>query len=260
VEVSANDTRTQIRAASQSLNQALTRKTGDAKETMDKDDFLKLLMAQATHQDPLNPMDSQGMMNQLTAMGSLEQMINMNKQLGQINQTQGDIAQASAYSFLDKDVTVKGGRVGVSQGQTPGLSFEIPREAESVKVQILDRTGAVVRALDLGQQAGGRHTVNWDAKDNDGDAVPDGNYEYQVAAKTSENEPLPVALYMRGKVSGVRFENGRNFLRVNGEDVDTRGLVEVTNKSQRTFGQRQPMPLRETMQPLPAMVERKRQQ
>jgi flagellar basal-body rod modification protein FlgD len=258
VNVSSNDNATQIRQANTSLNNALTRKSGEAKESMGKDDFLKLLMAQATHQDPLNPMDSQGMMNQLTAMGSLEQMINMNKQLGQLNQVQSDISQASAYTFLDKDVTVKGGRVSVAQGTTPGLQFQIPRDAESVKVQIMDKQGTVMRALDLGAQGPGRHTVNWDGRDNDGDAVPDGMYEYQVAAKSSDNEALPVELYMRGKVSGVRFENGRNILKVNGEDVDTRGLLEISNQSQRTFAARQPMPLRESMLPLPPQVERRR--
>jgi flagellar basal-body rod modification protein FlgD len=258
MNVGSNDAGTQIRQANTSLNNALTRKTGEAKESLSKDDFLKLLMAQATHQDPLNPMDSQGMMNQLTAMGSLEQMINMNKQLGQLNQVQGDISQATAYTFLDKDVTVKGGRVSVSQGATPGLQFQIPNEAESVKVQITDKTGAVVRALDLGAQSPGRHTVNWDARDNDGEAVLDGMYSYEVVAKSPDNEPLPVELYMRGKVSGVRFENGRNLLKVNGEDVDTRSLVEISNQSQRTFSGRQPMPLRESIRPLPPQLERKR--
>lgn len=258
MNVGSNDTGTQVRQASTSLNTALTRKTGEAKESLSKDDFLKLLMAQATHQDPLNPMDSQGMMNQLTAMGSLEQMINMNKQLGQLNQVQGDISQATAYTFLDKDVTVKGGRVSVSQGATPGLQFQIPNEAESVKVQITDKTGAVVRTIDMGAQGPGRHTVNWDARDNDGESVLDGMYSYDVAAKSPDNEALPVELYMRGKVSGVRFENGRNFLKVNGEDVDTRSLVEISNQSQRTFSRRQPMPLRESIRPLPPQLERKR--
>jgi flagellar basal-body rod modification protein FlgD len=258
VNVGSNDNATQLRQANNSLNTALTRKSGEAKESLGKEDFLKLLMAQATHQDPLNPMDSQGMMNQLTAMGSLEQMINMNKQLGQLNQVQSDISQATAYTFLDKDVTVKGGRVSVSQGSTPGLQFRIPREADSVKVQIANKAGDLVRSLDLGAQGPGPHSVGWDGRDEDGEPVPDGVYSYDVAAKSPDNEALPVELYMRGKVSGVRFDNGRNFLKVNGEEVDTRGLVEIGNQSQRTFAQRQPMPLRDTMQPLPPLPERRR--
>lgn len=152
MNVTGNDTQTQVRQATSTLDNKLTRKSGEAKESLGKEDFLKLLMAQATHQDPLNPMDSQGMMNQLTAMGSLEQMINMNKQLTQLNQVQTDISQSTAYSFLDKDVTVKGGRVSVSHGLTPGLQFQIPRDAESVKVQITDKSGAPVRTIDLAAQ------------------------------------------------------------------------------------------------------------
>jgi flagellar basal-body rod modification protein FlgD len=258
MNVGGNDTGAQIRQATTSLNNGFVRKSGEAKESLGKEDFLKLLMAQATHQDPLNPMDSQGMMNQLTQMGSLEQMINMNKQLTQLNQVQSDISQASAYSFLDRDVTVKGGRVTVSQGAAPSLQFQIPREAEAVTVQITDRTGASVRVLDIGAQGPGRHTVHWDGRDADNERVPDGLYQYEVLARSSENEPLPVETYTRGKVSSVRFDNGRNFLKVNGEEIDARSLVEISNQSQRTFAARQPMPLRESLQPIGAQVERKR--
>jgi len=258
MNVTGNDAQTQVRQATTTMDNKLTRKSGEAKESLGKEDFLKLLMAQATHQDPLNPMDSQGMMNQLTAMGSLEQMINMNKQLTQLNQVQTDISQSAAYSFLDKDVTVKGGRVSVSHGVTPGLQFQIPRDADSVKVQIMDKSGAPVRTIDLAAMGPGRHVVSWDARDNEGDAVPDGLYDYNVAATSPDKETLPVELYMRGKVSGIRFDNGRNYLKVNGEDVDTRSLVEISNQSQRMYSQRQPMPLRESLQPLPPQLERKR--
>ncbi|MFI5400456.1 MAG: flagellar hook assembly protein FlgD [SAR324 cluster bacterium] len=258
MNVGSNDNVTQLNQVNTTLNNALTRRTGEGKGSLGKEDFLKLLMAQATHQDPLKPMDSEGMMSQLTAMGSLEQMINMNKQLGQLNQVQTDISQATAYTFLDKDVTVKGTRLSVSHGSAPALQFSIPREAESVKVQIANKAGDPVRSLDLGAQGPGHHAVSWDGRDNDGDPVPDGVYDYSVAAKSADNETLPVELYMRGKVSGVRFENGRNFLKVNGEDVDSRGLMEIGNRSERTFGQRQPMPLREELQPLPPKPERRR--
>jgi flagellar basal-body rod modification protein FlgD len=258
MNVGSNDTGTQIRQATTSMNNSMVRKNGEAKDSLGKEDFLKLLMAQATHQDPLNPMDSQGMMNQLTQMGSLEQMINMNKQLTQLNQVQADISQATAYSFLDRDVTVKGGRVTVSQGAAPGLQFNIPREAEAVTVQISDRSGTPIRVLELGAQGPGRHTVRWDGKDGDGERVLDGQYQYEVLARSSENEPLPVETYTRGKVSAVRFDNGRNFLKVNGEEIDARSLVEISNQSQRTFAARQPMPLRESLEPMGAQVDRKR--
>lgn len=48
---------------------------------LDKEAFLKLLTAQLKYQDPLNPLKDNEFMGQLTAMTTLEQVINMNKTL-----------------------------------------------------------------------------------------------------------------------------------------------------------------------------------
>lgn len=46
--------------------------------SLDKDAFLRLLMTQMSHQDPLNPMEDKDMLAQLAQFSSLEQMNNLN--------------------------------------------------------------------------------------------------------------------------------------------------------------------------------------
>ena len=53
---------------------------------MGKDEFLKMLVAQMKHQDPLNPMDGQQMAAQLAQFSSVEQLVSMNDQLDAIRQ------------------------------------------------------------------------------------------------------------------------------------------------------------------------------
>src|SRR5262249_17534361 len=150
-----------------------------------------------------------------------------------------------------KDVTVKGGAARVSNGAAGDLRFQMPREAETVRVNIIDAGGTAVRTLDLGAQGPGSHVISWDGKDKDGDAVLDGVYHYSVTAKSADADAVPVETFMTGKVSGVRFDNGRPFLKVNGEEVDAREIIELSNQSHRLFSAMQPMPLKESLQPAP---------
>jgi len=48
--------------------------------------FLKLLVSQIKHQDPLNPADSTQFLTQLAQFSELEQIINVNSTLQQIQQ------------------------------------------------------------------------------------------------------------------------------------------------------------------------------
>jgi len=235
-----------VSAANNSLQKSFTTHAPQSNK-LGKDEFMKLLMAQVTHQDPLNPMDSKGMMDQLTGMGSLEQLVNLNEAVGKLGETQADVLRANTFSFLDKDVAIRGGGVPVSNGQAPGLQFSVPRDADSVKLAIVNAQGTVVRELDLGAQGPGPHAVAWDGQDREGKPVPDGFYHYAVLARSKDDETIPVDMFVRGKVSGVRFDNGRPKLTINGEDIDVRDVIEMSNRSQRLFSDQLPSALREEL-------------
>jgi flagellar basal-body rod modification protein FlgD len=97
-------------ASLDSLN-AQYRATG--KNSLDMNDFLKLLTAQLKNQDPLNPMDNTEYVAQMTSFSSLEQMQALTKSFDQ----QG-IATSSNY--LGKTVTVA--RTGSDGKPAPDLT------------------------------------------------------------------------------------------------------------------------------------------
>ena len=49
--------------------------------TLGKDDFLKLLVTQLQHQDPMNPMDDKDFMGQMAQFSTLEQITNVGSQI-----------------------------------------------------------------------------------------------------------------------------------------------------------------------------------
>jgi flagellar basal-body rod modification protein FlgD len=75
------------------------RNTGGA---LGKDDFLKLMVAQLQHQDPMNPMQDSDMMGQMASFSTLEQITNM----AAANQTiASNLTSTGAIGLLGRTVT-----------------------------------------------------------------------------------------------------------------------------------------------------------
>ena len=82
---------------STSTTKAITTATND---TLGKDAFLKLLIAELSNQDPLNPMEDREFVSQMATFSSLEQMQNMNITL----ETMAEANKFSAVQYIGKAV------------------------------------------------------------------------------------------------------------------------------------------------------------
>jgi flagellar basal-body rod modification protein FlgD len=70
--------------------------------TLGKDDFLKLMVAQLQHQDPMNPMQDSDMMGQMASFSTLEQITNM----AAANQTiASNLSSTGAIGLIGRTVT-----------------------------------------------------------------------------------------------------------------------------------------------------------
>lgn len=73
-------------------------KTTTSKDTLGKDDFLKLLVAQMKNQDPLSPTDNKESIAQLASFSSLEQMTNIATAMNTLSQSMTNFSQQSALT------------------------------------------------------------------------------------------------------------------------------------------------------------------
>jgi len=86
---------------------ATTSTTSSSQETdtLGKDAFFKMLIAQLQNQDPLNPMDGTAFSAQLAQFSSLEQLTNMNEALTAQNQNFTNLLSAQSVNLIGKEVT-----------------------------------------------------------------------------------------------------------------------------------------------------------
>lgn len=216
-----------------------------------KQDFLNLMMTQLSNQDPLDPMDSEKMMQQMTALGTVEQLQNMNAQLAKMANVQQGIGRASAFAYIDKDVEVGTDTLPVKDGGSLPASYTLQGNADKVFVHIVNQEGEPIRMVKQGSQSQGVHSFTWDGTDNEGDPVPDGLYQYQVVATTEDGEKIGVDQFKKGRVSSVNFENGQPIALINGEKVPLNKVKGVSRQSERQFDAALPFPIKQTLQPKP---------
>jgi len=74
--------------------------------TLDRDDFLKILITQLQHQDPTSPVEDKDFIAQMAQFSSLEQITNMSEGFRKLS---GLLASSEASQVLGKTVEIRDG-------------------------------------------------------------------------------------------------------------------------------------------------------
>lgn len=142
------------------------------------DRFLKLLVAQMQNQDPLNPMDNAQVTSQMAQIQTVNGIDSLNTTVKGLNTQFLQMQALQGASLVGRDVSIEGKGMDIESGLGVG-GFELPSAADSVKVEVLDKSGRVAGTLQLGALESGRHDFGWDAT-----GVADGAaYTFRVTAK-----------------------------------------------------------------------------
>jgi flagellar basal-body rod modification protein FlgD len=204
-----------------------TEAAADNSQGLGKDDFLNLLIAQLSNQNPLEPMDGSDFVAQLAQFSSVEQLTQINDGLELLALGQAGLITAQTINLVGKTVSFPGGEVNLEAGKGVELEYEISRPASSVDVVIKDSQGRSVKTMELGITASGSHKIDWDGLDDDGDVVPPGTYTVEVEAIDADGTAISVDLFSVGRVTAIHFEQGIPYIMVGDIEVIASDIVEI---------------------------------
>jgi len=191
-----------------------------------KEDFLKLLVTQLQHQDPLQPMDNTEFVAQLAQFSTLEGITNMDSHLGTIGDSILSLNNFGAAGLIGNEIKALGDSVTLNDSSVD-IYYQLKGDAASVDVAILNSKGTLVRQLETGSGSVGENIITWDGRDNDGNALPQGNYTFTVTAERGDGTTVSVDTLLRGVVEEIEYENGAPFLLVGGQRVSMGAVVSV---------------------------------
>ncbi len=204
--------------------------------SMGKDEFLKLLISQLKHQDPLSPMESQDFAAQLAQFSSLEQLTNMSGMMEESMNIDLMLTQAinntMATGFIGKQVTAVGDTITLSADEPVDIAFKIEGSAETVTVKVLDSAGNVVKEIEMGALSSGKHVVEWDGTNKNGETLPTGEYRFEVEALDGNEEIVSVMTMVMGIIDGIRYDQGGAVFIVNGNEIPFNQILEITSENE----------------------------
>jgi len=195
----------------------------------DKEAFLKLLVAQVSNQDPMSPQSSDQYVQQLTQFSTLEQLMTLNQGVETLAIGQMSNNSQEALRFVGQDVVARGDKLAHTRGDYSEVAYDLQGEADAATLTIRDSYGEVVYETDV-RADNGMQRFTWDGRDSKGAALPSGTYTVSVEA-TKGDSPVAVDSYVRGQVTGVRFDQGYPELMIGDRRVRMTEVVEVKSSS-----------------------------
>ncbi len=195
-------------------------------QNIGKEDFLKLLVTQLQHQDPLQPMDNTEFVSQLAQFSTLEGITNMDTRLEFIGDSILSLNNFGAAGLIGSEVKALGDSF-ILDGSNVEINYKLQEDAASAEVSILSSTGTIVKQITTDGGAAGENSIVWDGRDSEGNALPPGNYTFTVTAERIDGSAVGVNTLLKGVVEEIEYENGAPFLLVGGQRVSMGSVVSV---------------------------------
>ncbi len=167
-----------------------------------QEDFLTLMITQFRNQDPFEPMDNGQFLGQLAQFSTVSGIDSLNGGFSSLAGALRDEQALQAANLVGRTVLAQADS-GFFDGASPvGGAVELGAAAGSVQIDITDRSGQLIRTLNLGEQSAGTVRFDWDGRSPDGDVMPPGEYGITARVVRGQNvESVPA--YLRAKVESV---------------------------------------------------------
>ena len=192
-----------------------------------KNDFLSLLVAQLENQDPLNPMDSTDFTAQLAQFSALEQMTNVNTNLGKLLEYQNSLNNSQALDYIGKSIKKDGNTIELNDGNNTDINFELENDAMNVNINIFDKYGNLVDMIICGSMDAGNNRIKWDGNSLYGTSLTNGTYSFGINANDIDGNPVGVNTFTTTQIKSVLYKQGTPYLVTEYNEFPIGDVIEV---------------------------------
>jgi flagellar basal-body rod modification protein FlgD len=205
--------------------------TEDTNADISKEEFLQLMITQLKYQDPLDPTDSVDYSAQLAQFSSLEQLTNLNDNMTTFIEANYALTQ-SVYNTMTTNLIGKEAKISGNELTNTGqdditIGFNLSGSPKSTTIKIYNSDEKLVRTIDDQTFVSGDNKLSWDFTDNDGNALSEGTYTFEVETESYDSSEITVETFVYGTIDSVRFSDDGTSVIIDGIEYPISDILEV---------------------------------
>jgi len=182
-------------------------KATEQKKHLGQDDFLRLMIAQVSNQDPMDPKTNGDFMAQMAQFSATDGIGKMQQSLANLAGSLQSAQALQATSLVGKKVLVNSEKLALGEEGGVQATVQVPNGITDMKATIYNDKGEIVRQLSLGASSEEEMAITWDGMDNAGVKQQPGTYRIAV---TGNYMGKGVALNTMTKASVDSVSIGQN--------------------------------------------------
>ena len=134
----------------------------DKKKRLGQEDFMKLMMAQMKHQDPLKPMANGEFITQMAQFSNVQGLKEIKDSFNHLANALQSSQALQASSMVGRKVLIPGklGELAAHGGMRGAV--DVPEDTDKVTVKIMNKAGQLMQTIDLGEHKQGTAQFKWD--------------------------------------------------------------------------------------------------
>jgi flagellar basal-body rod modification protein FlgD len=184
-------------------------------------DFLKLMTAQMTHQDPSSPMKNGEFITQMAQFGTVSGIQDLQKSFGEFSSSITSSQALQATSLVGRQVSAPGTKGVLAAGGDIKGDINLTDSSSSVHVKVTDAvTGEIVRDMDLGAHSAGTVPFVWDGLNSQDVMASPGVYKIE-ASTYIDGKNTALTTDINSRVDSVSMGSGANGIKVNLTGLDS---------------------------------------
>jgi flagellar basal-body rod modification protein FlgD len=187
-----------------------SRQTADSgKNQLKQDDFMKLLVTQLKHQDPLKPQGSAEFLTQMAQFSTVNGIQELQKSVVDLAESSRKQQSVTASNLVGRSALVASDKALLPPGGAIRGELALPQSASAVNLEITDLKGKIVKTLELGEQAAGPVPFTWNGQLADGETLAQPGLYHIRALGTVAGQSTALETRVAGTIDSVSLQGNR---------------------------------------------------